>query len=195
MSASAQATVTVKGKAKTPRLWDRYRKEILPAMIKELGYKNPNEVPRLVKIVVNMGVKEGGQDIKILEALSGDLALLTGQKPMVTRARKSISAFKLREGAPIGLKVTLRGPRMYEFLDRLVNIAIPRIRDFRGFPDTGFDGGGNLNIGLQEQIIFPEVDFDKIKKVQGMNIAFVTTAQKKEEAKQLLKFLGFPFKK
>lgn len=195
MSASAQATVTVKGKAKTPRLWDRYRKEILPAMIKELGYKNPNEVPRLVKIVVNMGVKEGGQDIKILEALSGDLALLTGQKPMVTRARKSIAAFKLREGAPIGLKVTLRGPRMYEFLDRLVNIAVPRIRDFRGFPDTGFDGGGNLNIGLQEQIIFPEVDFDKIKKVQGMNIAFVTTAQKKEEAKQLLKFLGFPFKK
>ena len=178
-----------------PRLRKRYQKEIVSAMMKEFGFKNPNEVPRLVKIVVNMGVKEGAQDIKILDAVSGDLALVTGQKPMVTRARKSISAFKLREGSPIGLKVTLRGSRMYEFMDRLVNTAMPRIRDFRGLPDSGFDGQGNLTIGIQEQIIFPEVDFDKIKKVQGMDITFVTNAQKKEPAKKLLELLGFPFRK
>ena len=164
-------------------------------MIKERGYQNPNQAPRLVKIAVNMGVKEGAQDIKILDAVSGDLALVTGQKPLVTRARKSIAAFKLREGSPIGLKVTLRGPRMYEFFDRLVNVAMPRIRDFRGIPDSGFDGQGNLTIGLSEQIIFPEVEYDKVKKIQGMDITFVTSAKKKDEAKRLLELLGFPFKK
>ena len=142
-----------------------------------------------------MGVKEGAQDIKILDAVGGDLALVTGQKPLVTRARKSISAFKLREGMPIGLKATLRGPRMYDFFDRLVNVAMPRIRDFRGLPDTGFDGEGNLTIGIQEQLIFPEVEYDKIKKIQGMDITFVTTAKRKDEAKRVLELLGFPFLK
>lgn len=178
-----------------PRLRQRYLKEIVPVLVKEFGYVNPNQAPRLEKIVVSMGVKEGAQDIKILDTVSADLAIITGQKPMVTRARKSISAFKLREGSPIGLKVTLRKARMYEFLDRLVNAAFPRIRDFRGFPDSGFDGQGNLSIGLQEQIVFPEMDFDKIKKIQGMNITFVMKAGKKEEAKRLLELFGFPFKK
>lgn len=178
-----------------PRLRQRYFKEAVPALMKEFGFQNLHQAPRLVKIVVNMGVKEGAQDIKILEAVSQDLGLVTGQKPVVTRARKSISAFKLREGAPIGLKVTLRGSRMYEFFDRLVNVAMPRVRDFRGLADAGFDGQGNLTVGLQEQIIFPEVEFDKIKKIQGMDITFVTTAEKKAQAKRLLESLGFPFKK
>ena len=178
-----------------PRLREKYQKEIVPTMIKERGYKNPHQVPRLVKIAINMGVKEGALDIKILDAVKADLATVTGQTPVVTRARKSISAFKLREGSPIGLKVTLRGPRMYEFLDRLVNVAMPRIRDFRGLPDTGFDSQGNMSFGLQEQIIFPEVEFDKIKKVQGMDVTFVTTTKKKEEAKRLLELFGFPFRK
>jgi large subunit ribosomal protein L5 len=178
-----------------PRLIERYRRDIVPAMMKEFGFQNPNQVPRLVKIVINMGVKEGAVDIKILEAVSSDLAVVTGQKPVTTRARKSISAFKLREGQPIGLKVTLRGLRMFEFLDRLVNVAIPRIRDFRGFQDSGFDGQGNMTIGLQEQVIFPEVEYDKIKKTQGMDVTFVTTTDQKAEAKRLLEQLGFPFKK
>lgn len=182
-------------KAPLPRLRQKYLKEIVPAMMKEFGYKNSNEVPHLTKVVVSMGVKEGAQDIKILDAVSGDLATITGQKPMVTRARKSISAFKLREGVPIGLKVTLRGPRMYEFVDRLINAAFPRIRDFRGFPDSGFDGQGNLSVGLQEQIIFPEIELDKIKKTQGMNITFVVSEAKKAAAKRLLESFGFPFKK
>lgn len=163
--------------------------------MKERGYGNRHEVPRLVKIAINMGVKEGAQDIKILDGVKADLAVITGQSPVVTRARKSISAFKLREGSPIGLKVTLRGLRMYEFLDRLINVATPRIRDFRGFPETGFDQQGNLSIGLQEQIIFPEVDYDKVKKTQGMDITFVTTAGNKEESKRLLELMGFPFRK
>lgn len=178
-----------------PRLWRKYQEEIVPLLMKEFGYQNRLAVPRLVKISLNMGVKEGATDIKILDAVAVDLAQITGQKPLVTRAHKSISAFKLREGSPIGLKVTLRGGRMYEFLDRLLNVAMPRIRDFRGLPDTHFDDHGNLTIGLQEQIIFPEVDFDKIKKVQGMNITFVTTAGKKAEARRLLECLGFPFRK
>lgn len=196
MSASGSQTAPApKTKAPVPRLRVKHEKEVVPAMMKEFGFKNPNEVPRLMKIVINMGVKEGALDIKILEAVAGDLALITGQKPLVTRAKKSISAFKLREGSPIGLKVTLRGARMYEFFDRLVNVAMPRIRDFRGVPDTGFDGRGNFNLGLQEQIVFPEVEFDKVKKIQGMDLAFVTTAGKKETAKRLLEWLGFPFKK
>jgi len=194
-AAGSQTAPPPKAKAPVPRLRVKYEKEVVPAMMREFGHKNRNEVPRLTKIVINMGVKEGAQDIKILEAVSGDLALITGQKPLVTRARKSISAFKLRQGSPIGLKVTLRGARMYEFFDRLVNVAMPRIRDFRGVSDTGFDGSGNFNLGLQEQIVFPEVDFDKIKKIQGMDLAFVTTAGRKEEAKRLLEALGFPFKR
>ncbi len=178
-----------------PRLRQRFLKEIVPSMMKEFKFKNPYQVARLKKIVINMAVKEGALDIKVLDGAREELALISGQKPLVTRARKSIAAFKLREGSPIGLKVTLRGPRMYEFLDRLVNVAMPRIRDFRGFPDTGFDSQGNLSIGLQEQIIFPEIDFDKVKKVQGMDITFVTSSTKKAESKRLLDLLGFPFKK
>jgi len=181
--------------AAVPRMKEKYQKEIAPVLMKERGYKNIHQVPRLVKIAINMGVKEGAQDIKILDAVKADLATITGQNPVVTRARKSISAFKLREGSPIGLKVTLRGARMYEFLDRLVNVAMPRIRDFRGFPDTGFDQQGNFSVGLQEQIIFPEMDYDKIKKTQGMDITFVTTGGKRDESKRLLELLGFPFRK
>ena len=185
----------VQEKTPPPRLRVRFRKEVVPAMMKEFGLKNANEAPRLEKIVVSMGVKEGAQDIKILDAVKEDLATITGQRPAVTRAKKSISAFKLREGAPIGLKVTLRGARMYEFFDRLVNVAMPRIRDFRGLADSGFDGQGNFNFGLQEQIVFPEIEFDKVKKIQGMDITFVTTTEKRAEAKRLLESLGFPFKK
>ncbi len=181
--------------AYVPRMKEKYQKEIAPVLMKEKGYKNIHQVPRLVKIAINMGVKEGAVDIKILDAVKADLATITGQSPVVTRARKSISAFKLREGSPIGLKVTLRGARMYEFLDRLVNVAMPRIRDFRGFPDTGFDQQGNFSVGLQEQIIFPEVDYDKVKKTQGMDITFVTTGGKRDESKRLLELLGFPFRK
>lgn len=177
-----------------PRLRQKYLKEIVPLMMKEFEFENPYQVPRLEKVVINMGVKEGAQDIKILDGAREELALIVGQRPLVTRARKSISAFKLRAGSPIGLKVSLRGPRMYEFIDRLFNMAMPRIRDFRGVPDTGFDQQGNLSMGLQEQIIFPEVDFDKVKKVQGMDITFVTTSAKKAESKRLLELLGFPFR-
>ena len=186
---------TAETKAYVPRLRQRYLKEIVPTMMKEFGLKNPYQVPRLEKVVLNMGVKEGAVDIKILDSLRDELAQITGQRPLVTRARKSISAFKLRAGSPIGLKVTLRGPRMYEFMDRLTNVAMPRIRDFRGLADTGFDSQGNLSVGLQEQIIFPEVEFDKIKKVQGMDITFVMTSTKKAESKRLLELLGFPFRK
>lgn len=186
---------TQKRESYVPMLRRRYLEEIVPAMMKEFGYKNPLQIPRLAKVVINMGVKEGAQDIKILDAVSTELALIAGQKPMVTRARKSISAFKLREGSPIGLKVTLRGTRMYDFINRLFNAAMPRIRDFRGVAAAGFDGQGNLSIGLQEQIIFPELEFDKVKKIQGMDITFVITGGKKEESKRLLELLGFPFKK
>lgn len=187
--------MTTKTETYTPNLLKKYRNEVVEAMSKEFGYTNALAVPRLEKIAINMGVKEGGTDIKILDSVAGDLAVITGQKPLVTRARKSIAAFKLREGAPIGLKVTLRGARMYEFMERLVNVAMPRIRDFRGFQDSSFDGNGNLTIGLQEQSIFPEVEFDKIKKTQGMDITFVTTTEEKGKAKRLLELLGFPFRR
>ena len=185
---------TAEKNAYVPRLRQKYLKEIVPGMMKEFGYKNPYQVPRLEKVVMNMGVKEGAQDIKVLEGAREELALITGQRPLVTRARKSISAFKLRAGSPIGLKVSLRGPRMYEFIDRPFNMAMPRIRDFRGISDSGFDSQGNLSIGLQEQIIFPEVDFDKVKKIQGMDITFVTTSTKKAESRRLLELFGFPFR-
>ncbi|MBI4387776.1 MAG: 50S ribosomal protein L5 [Candidatus Omnitrophica bacterium] len=178
-----------------PRLLKRYREEVVPVLIKARGYKNTLQSPHLEKVVINMGVKEGAADIKILDQLANELGRITGQKPVVTRAKKSISAFKLREGVPIGLKVTLRKNRMYEFLDRLFNVAMPRIRDFRGFSLSSFDQHGNYTLGIQEQIIFPEIEFDRIKKVQGMDITFVTTTENKDEAKQLLELLGLPFKK
>ena len=179
----------------TPRLKTRYKEEIAKHLQEEFGYKNSMQIPHIEKIVVNMGIKEGPSDIKILEQCAEELALITGQKPVVRRAKKAISAFKLRENSPIGLKVTLRKARMYEFLDRLINIAMPRIRDFQGFSDRSFDGRGNFSIGLTEQTVFPEVHFDKVKKVQGMDITFVTTANNNQEAKRLLELLGFPFKK
>ena len=182
-------------KAKAPRLLETYRTAIVPAMTKEFHYTNTLAVPRIEKVVVNMGVKEGAVDIKILEHLAHELAQITGQKPVVTRAKKSISSFKLREGAPIGLKVSLRKSRMYEFIDRLFNVAMPRIRDFRGFPVSSFDSNANYSFGIQEQFIFPEVEYDKMRKIQGMDITFVTTTSKKDESKRLLELLGFPFRK
>ena len=180
---------------KPPKLLELYRTAIVPTMMKEFHFTNPLAVPRIEKIVVNMGVKEGATDIKILEQLARELAMITGQKPVITRAKKSISSFKLREGAPIGLKVTLRRARMYEFMDRLFNVAMPRIRDFRGFLATSFDSSANYSLGIHEQIVFPEVDYDKMKKTQGMDITFVTTTSKKEESKRLLELFGFPFRK
>ncbi|MBI1978004.1 MAG: 50S ribosomal protein L5 [Candidatus Omnitrophica bacterium] len=180
---------------KPPRFLELYRSQVVPAMMKEFHYKNALAVPRIEKVVVNMGVKEGGQDIKILEHLAHELGMITGQRPVITKAKKSISGFKLREGSPIGLKVTLRRNRMYEFLDRLFNVAMPRIRDFRGFPVSSFDSSANYSLGIQEQIIFPEVEYDKMKKLQGMDVTFVTTTTRKEETKRLLELLGFPFRK
>ena len=178
-----------------PRLKLKYEKEVSPQLTKEFGYTNKMRVPKLEKIVVNMGIKEGASDIKILEQCAEELSLITGQKPVVRRSKKAISAFKLRENAPIGLKVTLRKARMYEFMDRLINLAMPRIRDFQGYSDRSFDGRGNFSIGITEQTVFSEVQFDKIKKVQGMDVTFVTTATNNQEAKKLLELLGFPFKK
>lgn len=177
------------------RLYERYKSEIAPKLADEFGYKNRLAVPRLDRIIVSMGVKEGATDIKILDQVSADLGAITGQKPKVCRAKKSVSGFKLREGSPIGLKVTLRRTMMYEFLDRLVNVAMPRIRDFRGILPKSFDGNGNYSFGLEEQIVFPEVEYDKILKVQGMNVTLVTTARNDEESRRLLELLGFPFRK
>ena len=177
-----------------PRLRDRFRAAIVPALMKERSYANPFAVPRLEKIVINMGVGEGRDNAKIMDFATADLRAISGQRPIVTRARKSIANFKLREGVPIGAKVTLRGARMYEFLDRLVNIALPRVRDFKGVPPKGFDGRGNYALGLREQLIFPEIVYDKVDKVRGMDINIVTTAQTDEEAKALLTHLGMPFR-
>lgn len=181
--------------AKPPRLWDFYQKTVVPTMEKEFHFTNAMAVPRVEKVVINMGVKEGAADNKLLEQAALELAQISGQKPVITRAKKSIAAFKLREGSPIGMKVTLRKARMYEFMDRLFNVACPRIRDFRGFPLTSFDETANYSCGIQEQIIFPEVDYDKMKKTQGMDITFVTNTRNKEESRRLLELLGFPFRK
>jgi len=178
-----------------PRLQKKYREEIIPALMKRFGYKNVMEVPRLEKIVLNMGVGEAVQDPKELDRAMGDLATITGQKPAYTMAKKSISNFKLRKGMKIGCRVTLRGARMYEFLDRFINLAVPRIRDFRGLSDRSFDGRGNYSVGVREQIIFPEINVDKIDKIRGLDITFVTTAENDEEAYELLKAFGMPFKK
>jgi large subunit ribosomal protein L5 len=176
-----------------PRLRELYREHTVPAMRKELGYENVMQVPRLEKIVVNVGVGEALQNAKALDATVQDITIITGQKPIVTRARRSIANFKLREGNPIGVKVTLRGNRMWDFLDRLCNIALPRQRDFRGISPDSFDGRGNYSLGLREQLVFPEIDYDKIDKIRGMEIAIVTTAQTDEEGFHLLRHLGLPF--
>ena len=176
-----------------PRLHERYRQQVVPALQRELGIDNPLRVPRLEKIVVNMGVGDAIRDAKLLDAAAQDLALITGQKPAITRARKSIANFKLREGMSIGAKVTLRGARMWEFLDRLLSTALPRIRDFRGLNPAAFDGSGNYTMGVTEQLIFPEIDYDKVVKVRGMDITIVTTAPDDDEGRALLRELGFPF--
>jgi len=178
----------------TIRLRDKYQKEIVPALMEEFGYKNIMQVPRVTKLTVNMGVGEAAQDAKALEEASKQLGQITGQKPQVRRARKSIANFKLRAGMPVGLRVTLRGERMWEMLDRLLSIALPRIRDFRGIPASGFDGQGNFNLGLREQIIFPEIDYDKIDRVRGLDIAITTSAETDDEGRVLLKKLGMPFR-
>ena len=176
-----------------PRLKDRYRKEIVPALMEEFGYRNVMEVPRLQKIVINVGMGEALQDVKALDAAARDIATITGQKPIITRAKKSIAGFKLREGNPIGVKVTLRGNRMYDFLDRMCNVALPRRRDFRGISPDSFDGRGNYTLGFREQLVWPEIDYDSIDKIRGMEVTIVTTAKTDEEARRLLQLFGMPF--
>ncbi len=176
-----------------PRLKQRYNDEIRPMLMERFGYSSPMQAPRLVKITVNMGVGEAKQNTPMLEAASEQLATITGQQPSVRRARKSIAAFKLREGMPVGVAVTLRDARMYEFLDRLMSVAVPRIRDFRGLNPRSFDGRGNYAMGLKEQIIFPEINYDRIEKVRGMDIIVTTTAKSDEEARELLRLFNFPF--
>ncbi len=177
------------------RLRDQYENEIKDAMQKKFGYKNVMEIPKIEKIVVNMGVGEAKENAKLLEAAMGDMETITGQKPVITKSKKSIANFKIREGMNIGCKVTLRGEKMYEFVDRLVNLALPRVRDFRGVNPNAFDGRGNYSLGIKEQLIFPEIEYDKIDKVRGMDIVFVTTANTDEEAKELLTLFNMPFAK
>ena len=177
------------------RLKDLYSNEIKDAMVKKFGYKNVMQIQKLDKIVINMGVGEAKENAKVLDTAIKDLETITGQKAVVTRAKKSVANFKLREGMPIGCKVTLRGEKMYEFTDRLVNLALPRVRDFRGVNPDAFDGRGNYALGIKEQLIFPEIEYDKVDKVRGMDIIFVTTAETDEEARELLTLFGMPFKK
>ncbi|KAB2951405.1 50S ribosomal protein L5 [Heliorestis acidaminivorans] len=176
------------------RLKEKYLSEVAPAMMQKFGYNSVMEIPKLEKVIVNMGLGEAVQNPKALDAAVGDLTLITGQKPVVTTAKKSIAGFKLREGMKIGCKVTLRGERMYDFTDKLVNLALPRVRDFRGVSPKSFDGRGNYTLGLKEQLIFPEIDYDKIDRLRGMDITFVTTAKTDEEARELLKLMGMPFR-
>jgi large subunit ribosomal protein L5 len=176
-----------------PRLKDKYKNEVVPAMMQKFGYENVMQAPRLEKIVVNMGLGDAKDNAKSLDAAVADLSIITGQKPIVTKARKSVANFKLREGMSVGAKVTLRAARMYEFADRLLNIALPRVRDFRGVSAKAFDGRGNYALGIKEQLIFPEIDYDKVEKIRGMDIIFVTTAQTDEEARELLRLMGMPF--
>src|SRR5215510_5618542 len=177
------------------RLKERYAKEIAPALAKEFGYKNPMRVPKLEKIIINMGLGEAIQNPKIIDSAVNDLMTISGQRPVVTKAKKSIAAFKLREGMSVGATVTLRGDRMYEFLDRFVNIALPRVRDFRGVSPNSFDGRGNYTVGLRDQLIFPEIEYDKIDKLRGMEVTIVTTAKTDDHARTLLRLLGMPFSK
>ena len=197
--APAAAPATPQGRPKPTgqvpaRLKDRFKTTILPNLVKERGYPNPFAAPHLDKIVISMGVGEARDNAKVMDFAVADLQAITGQKPLITRAKKSIANFKLREGVPIGAKVTLRGSRMYEFFDRLINVALPRVRDFKGVPPRGFDGRGNYALGLREQLIFPEIVYDKIDKVRGMDVNIVTTARTDEDAKALLTHLGMPFR-
>ncbi len=177
------------------RLKDLYKKDIIPAMMEQFSYKNVNMVPKMNKVVINVGVGEAVQNSKAIESVVNEITQISGQKPIVTKAKKSIATFKLREGMPIGVKVTLRGERMYEFLDRFINASLPRVRDFKGISVKGFDGRGNYTVGIKEQLIFPEIDYDKVDKMRGMNITFITTAKTDEEAKELLVKFGAPFAK
>jgi large subunit ribosomal protein L5 len=178
----------------TPRLKEKFTNDVIPAMMKEFSYSSVMQVPKLEKITLNIGLGEAVKDVKLIDAATRDLTAVTGQKPVVTKAKKSIATFKLRAGMPIGCMVTLRGPKMFEFFDRFVSFAVPRIRDFKGMPDRSFDGRGNYTIGVKEQIIFPEIEYDKIDKLRGLNITINTTAKTDEEAKALLKHLGMPFR-
>jgi large subunit ribosomal protein L5 len=202
VEAKPEAEAKAKGAAKAAkaekiaaRLREFYRQECVPKMMQEFRYRSPMQVPRLEKIVINIGLGEAIQNIKLLESASQELAAITGQKAVVTRARRSIAAFKLREGMPIGCMVTLRRDRMYHFFDKLVNVVLPRVRDFRGVSDRAFDGRGNYTLGIKEQIIFPEIDYDKIDKVKGMNITIITSAPNDEEGKYLLNLMGLPFRR
>jgi large subunit ribosomal protein L5 len=200
----AEAALEAKGDGKpqrpkassrsTARLRERFEKEIAPSLMKEFELKNPMAVPRINKVVVNMGVGEATQNAKVLDPAAAELQQITGQKPIITRAKKSIAAFKVREGMPIGAMVTLRGDRMYEFLDRLINVALPRVRDFRGVSTKSFDGRGNYTLGLRDQLIFPEIDYAKVDKLKGMNVTIVTTARTDDQARALLKGFGMPFR-
>lgn len=178
-----------------PRMKQKYLSEISPALMKKFGYKSPMQIPKLNKITLNIGCGEARDNTKVLDSVCGDLGKITGQKPVITKAKKSVANFKLREGMPIGAKVTLRGERMWEFLDRFFSIALPRVRDFRGINPNGFDGRGNYAVGIKEQLIFPEIEYDKIDKIRGMDIVFTTTATNDEEARELLTLLGAPFAK
>ena len=183
-----------KGDGKVSRLKDKYRNDGVPALMQKFGYKSVMQAPKIEKVIVNMGLGEAIQNSKIIDAAVNDIMIITGQKPITTKAKKSIAAFKLRAGMTVGAKVTLRGRRMYEFVDKLFNIALPRVRDFRGISARSFDGRGNFSMGIREQLIFPEIEYDKIDKIRGMDIVFVTTAKTDEEAKELLKLMGMPFK-
>lgn len=190
---ASRAVAGVQAPRVVPRLQQRYHEVVVPALMEQFQYKNPMQVPKLEKIVVNVGLGEAISNARALEAAVGDLTAITGQKPVVTRAKKSIASFRLRAGMPIGAMVTLRGARMYEFLDRLISVTLPRIRDFRGINPNAFDGRGNYTLGLREQIAFPEIDYDKIDKTRGLEMSFVTTAKTDEEGRQLLALLGMPF--
>ena len=189
------APPAVREKAPTPRLKERYQKDVVPSLMKQFNYKNPMQVPRLVKVVLNMGMGEAISNAKALDHAVSELELITGQHPVITRAKKSIATFKLREGMPIGCMVTLRKERMFEFLDRFISAALPRIRDFKGIPSKSFDGRGNYSLGIKEQVIFPEIEIDKVDSIHGMDIVIVTTAKTDEEGRALLGHLGMPFRK
>lgn len=193
--AKAQTTTSSTATAYTPRMLSLYKDNIRPALMKELGYKNVMQIPKISKIVLNMGVGQASQDKKLVNFAVDDMRLIAGQQPIVTHARKSIAGFKIREGMPIGCKVTLRGQQMYDFLDRLITIALPRVRDFEGVPTKSFDGNGNYSLGIKEQIIFQEIDFDKINQVRGFDVIIATTAKTDDEAKALLTAFGMPFRK
>ena len=192
--AAAAAPRASKAPTMPARLHEKYRAEVVPALMKQFGYTNVMQVPKLVKVVINRGAGDAAGEAKVMDSYVEELQAVTGQRPVVTRARRSIAAFKLREGMPIGCKVTLRGARMYEFFDRLVSLTLPRVRDFRGVSSKGFDGRGNFNLGLDEQIIFPEIEYDKIVRVKGLSISVATTAATDDEGRALLKGLGFPFR-